>query len=337
MTFKTRPQVPMQDLKTPIAKYPRAETNPDSMKSISVCMFLFCFSLSTATAQTPSAKTVDATQNERIANGTVVPLWDKGAPGFEGRRNEPEKAESYWVANIHNPTITVFLPPAELANGTAVLIAPGGGHKELGFKGEGVEPAEFFNKLGVAAFALKYRLGNDKAIAGPKPYVTDVHARQDGHRAMRLIRSKAVEWGIDPNRIGIMGFSAGGQLAAMVVYDPKEGDPSSTDKVEQSSSKVNFQIQIYPGGGYIPEKIPSDAPPAFLLAAIDDKGPAKTLLGLAEKYRDAGRQVELHLFSQGGHAFNMGKRSKLITIKEWSNRMADWMNDSKLLGILPLD
>lgn len=240
-----------------------------------------------------------------------------------------------WVANIHNPSITVYLPPPGKANGTAVLIAPGGGHRELGFKGEGVEPAEFINKLGVAGFALKYRLGNDKTIDGPKPYSVDVHARQDGHRAMRLIRSHAAQWGIDPDRMGIMGFSAGGQLASMVVYDSHDGYSASVDPVERVSSKVDFQIQIYPGGGYVPDVIPQDAPPAFLLAAIDDRGPAKTLLGLEEKYREAGRPVELHLYAQDGHAFNMGNRSKLTTIKEWSTRLADWMNDSKLLETYP--
>ena len=294
-------------------------------------MLLLCLFVTTAVAQTTTSSNAIVRDKASIVKGTVIPLWEKGAPGFEDRRNEPEKAESYWVANIHNPSITVFLPTPGKANGTAVLIAPGGGHKELGFKGEGIEPAEYFNKLGVAAFALKYRLGGDKTIEGPKPYSTNVHARQDGHRAMRLIRSRAAEWGIDPNRIGIMGFSAGGQLASMVVYDPNEGNPMSEDIVDRTSSKVNFQIQIYPGGGSIPETIPADAPPAFLLAAIDDKGPAKTLLGLAEKYRSAGRPVELHLFAQGGHAFNMGNRSKLVTIKEWTSRMADWMKDSKLL------
>ena len=158
---------------------PRANMNP--LRTKAVCVLLFCWLSSTATAQTASSNSTVATQVEPIKNGTVIPLWDKGAPGFEDRRNEPEKAESYWVANIHNPSITVYLPPAGTANGTAVLIAPGGGHKELGFKGEGVEPAEYFNSLGVAAFALKYRLGNDKAIEGLKPYSVNVHARQDGH------------------------------------------------------------------------------------------------------------------------------------------------------------
>ena len=305
------------------------------MKSKSLYTCLIVLVASTANAQSTLTAPANAVGSVQISNGTRIPLWEQGAPGFEDRRNEPEKAESYWVAGIHNPSITVYLPPPGKANGTAVLIAPGGGHRELGFKGEGVEPAEFFNKLGVAGFALKYRLGNDKTIDGPKPYSVDIHARQDGHRAMRLIRSHAEKWSIDPDCIGIMGFSAGGQLASMVVYDSHDGNSTSDDPVERVSSKVDFQIQIYPGGGNIPDVIPQDAPPAFLLAAIDDRGPAKTLLGLAEKYREAKRPVELHLFAQGGHAFNMGNRSKLTTIKEWSTRLADWMKDSRLLESLP--
>ena len=219
------------------------------MKSKTLYTCLIVLVASTANAQSTLTAPANAVGSVQISNGTRIPLWEQGAPGFEDRRNEPEKAESYWVAGIHNPSITVYLPPPGKANGTAVLIAPGGGHRELGFKGEGVEPAEFFNKLGVAGFALKYRLGNDKTIDGPKPYSVDIHARQDGHRAMRLIRSHAEKWSIDPDRIGIMGFSAGGQLASMVVYDSHDGNSTSDDPVERVSSKVDFQIQIYPGGG----------------------------------------------------------------------------------------
>src|SRR6185295_10063426 len=139
--------------------------------------------------------------------------------GFENRREEAQVAKDYWVKNIHNPSITVFLPPKEKATGAAVIICPGGGHRELVFNAEGVEAAEYLNSIGVAAFALKYRLGRE---AG-SPYSIEKHAREDGQRAMRLVRSRAKEWNIDPERIGLMGFSAGGEVVSMVAFGAGAG------------------------------------------------------------------------------------------------------------------
>jgi acetyl esterase/lipase len=257
----------------------------------------------------------------------TIPLWPNGAPGFENRRNEPELAKDYWVRNIHNPSITVYLPPKEKATGAAVLICPGGGHRELVFKAEGEEAALFFNSIGVTAFALKYRLGREEG----SPYKVDKHPREDAQRAMRLIRSRAIEWNVDPNRIGIMGFSAGGEVVSMVVYSPGEGDANATDPIDRLNCLPNFQIMIYPGPLGIPDTVPATAPPAFLLTANDDRGPARVIMGLLQKYRDARIPVEAHIYAQGGHAFNMGNRSKLVSLKGWSQRMADWMTDNYIL------
>ncbi|HEX8985777.1 MAG TPA: alpha/beta hydrolase [Bryobacteraceae bacterium] len=256
-----------------------------------------------------------------------VPLWPNGAPGFESRRNEPPLAKDYWIRNIHNPSITVYLPPKEKATGAAVVIAPGGGHRLLVFKAEGDDPARYLNSIGVAAFALKYRLGREEG----SPYSVE-HAREDGQRALRLVRSRAKEWNIDPNRIGMMGFSAGGEVVSMVTYSPREADPNAPDPIDRVSSRPDFVIQIYPGPGWIPDKIPAGAPPAFLLAANDDPCCSDSTVGLLLKYREAHIPVEAHIFTHGGHGFNMGYRSQLATLKGWPQRLADWLADNQLLS-----
>src|SRR6185295_15238149 len=208
-------------------------------------------------------------------------------------------------------SITALLPPRDKANGAAVLICPGGGHRELVFKAEGLDAAQYLNTLGVAGFALKYRLGREEG----SPYSVEKHPREDAQRAMRLIRSHAKEWNLDPKRIGIMGFSAGGEVVSMVAYDSGEGDPKAADAIDRLNSRPDFQIMVYPGPIGIPEVIPPTAPPAFLIVANDDKGAARTITSLFQKYRDAKVPVETHVYARGGHAFNMGNRSKLATVK----------------------
>jgi len=143
----------------------------------------------------------------------AISLWPDGAPGFESRKDIPEQAASYWVKNINNPSLTVFLPPKEKANGAAVVICPGGGFRELVFGAEGVEPAKYFNNLGVAAFVLKYRLFRET-----NSIYTAESPHEDGLRAMRLVRSRAAEWGVDTNRIGMVGYSAGGEVVSMTTF-----------------------------------------------------------------------------------------------------------------------
>jgi acetyl esterase/lipase len=256
-----------------------------------------------------------------------IPLWPGGAPGFEARRNEAPIAKDYWISNIHNPSITVYLPPKDKATGAAVVICPGGGHRQLVFNAEGDEPARYLNSIGVAAFVLKYRLAREPG----SPYSIEKHARQDGQRAMRLVRSRAKEWGIDTNRIGIMGFSAGGEVVSIVSFGSADGDPSAADPIDRVSCRPDFIIMIYPGPLGAPDVVPSDAPPAFLLAAGDDLGPASTITGLLQRYRAAKVPVEIHIYARGGHGFNMGNRSRLQTLRGWPARLADWLADNYIL------
>lgn len=254
----------------------------------------------------------------------VLPLWANGAPGSESRKNEPEQAKEWWVKNVHNPSITVFRPSADKANGTAILICPGGGHRALGFNGEGVDVAKYLNGLGITAFVLKYRLFREENST-----YTEKTPQIDARRALRQIYTHADEWKLDTSKIGMMGFSAGGEVVSWVAYDKGPPDPTAKDPIDRAPSKVHFQILIYPGPLGIPEAVVNaDSPPAFLLAANDDACCSGPLVDLLSKYRAAKVPVELHLYAKGDHAFNMGKRSTLISIQAWPQRLADWLKDS---------
>lgn len=259
--------------------------------------------------------------------GAVVPLWKNGAPGFEEKRNEPEQAKDWWVKNIHNPSLTVFLPDKEKATGAAVIICPGGGHRELVYNAEGVEAAEYLNSIGVAAFVLKYRLAREPN----SPYKLETHVKDDAHRALRLVRSRAAAWGVDIHRVGMLGFSAGGEVVSMIAYDDGAGDEKAKDPVDRLNGRPDFQMLVYPGPGFIPESVPSTAPPAFLLAANDDACCSGPVVDLLVKYRKANVSIEVHLYAQGKHAFNMGKRSSLNSIKTFPHRMGDWLKDNGYL------
>lgn len=260
-----------------------------------------------------------------------IPLWPKGAPGFENRRDEPEQAKDWWVKNIHNPSITVYRPTADKADGAAVLICPGGGHRALVYDAEGRDAATFLNGLGVTAFVLKYRLAREEN----SPYTLEQHVRQDAYRAMRLIRSRADEWSIDPGRLGVMGFSARGEVAAMIAYAPGDGDSTAPDPVDRLNGKPDFQILVYPGPLFIPDSVAADAPPAFMVAAIDDECCSAPVLNLLQHYQQAHVRAEAHVYARGGHAFNMGKRSTLATLQTWPKRLADWLADNYILNPPP--
>ena len=260
-----------------------------------------------------------------IEAGFIIPLWEGGAPGFESRKDEPEKNENGTITNIHFPTLTAFLPSKEKANGIAIIVVPGGGLAKLGFQNGGVEPAQFLSERGYAAFVLKYRLPREVGL----PYKIEEHLPQDGQRAVRLVRSKASEFGIDPEKVGMLGFSAGGEVVSITSYKSGAGATNAADPVDRLNGKPNFQMLVYPGPVGIPSKLPKDAPPAFMLIAADDPH-TSVLLNLMQRFREVGVDYEAHIYARGGHGFGMGKRAKSESIQHWPDRMLDWLNDEVL-------
>ena len=194
-----------------------------------------------------------------VPGGKVVVLWPAGSPTlkrFDQKeeltfdRKRPDHVQR--VVNINNPSIELHLAPADKANGTAIVVAAGGGNKELWVGPEGVEAAEWLNQRGVSAFVLRYRL---------RPYDSAVDALADTQRSIRLIRANAKEWGVDPGKVGVMGFSAGGEQAARVALNFDRGNPDAADPVEKQSDRPDFVILVYAGWRELDlSRVPKDTP-----------------------------------------------------------------------------
>jgi endo-1,4-beta-xylanase len=262
----------------------------------------------------------------------VVPLWPNGAPGSEARKDEKEVVgvhlrDTPIVYNIHNPNLTVYLPAAGTATGAAIIVAPGGGHMFLSYIHEGTGVTEWLSQHGIAAFLLKYRLAKDQA--GNSPYKVEPDALADAQRSIRLVRSRAAEWGIDPARIGFMGFSAGGELAVLATTHADPGKSDSADPVEQQSSRPDFTVLGYPGISPDKVTITSGMPPVFMFSAYDDARTSITNASLFLKYRAAGVPAEIHIYNEGGHGF--GIRNRPLPVSSWPQRLLEWMGDRKLL------
>ena len=260
-----------------------------------------------------------------FAERAEILLWPGGAPGSEGRTAEEKVVTSAGgerqVSSVHKPSITPFLPPKDKSTGAAVLVIPGGGHRVLCVDHAGAFVAEWLAAHGIAAFVLKHRLAREEGST----YTIERDALADTQRAMRLIRSRAAEWGVDPARLGAVGFSAGGELVALAWMRPSEGAAEAADPIERQSARPAFQGLIYPGrsGDVVPGK---DAPPAFL--ACGEKDRQDIAEGLAEMYlrfKRAGVSAELHVYAGVGHGFGLRPTMK-GPLAGWPDRFAEWLD-----------
>lgn len=242
--------------------------------------------------------------------GKQVSLWPNGAPGVGKRRTEPEIAKDYWVRNVNNPSLTVFRP--QRRNGTAVIVIPGGAHKLLVWTTEGVNVARALDRYGLTAFVLKYRLAREEG----SPYSIE-DAVTDVRRAVRWVRAHAGEYGVDPKRIGIMGFSAGGELVSLEADNLPKSHAQPADAVDSFSDRPDFQILVFPG---------PLGTPAFITGGSKDDCCAAPAVALYEQLRTGGRDAELHMYAGAGHAFNLDESNR-ISIVHWPDRLADWLAD----------
>ena len=264
------------------------------------------------------------------AEPQIVYLWPNGAPGSEGKTSEEvvkvQPAGDRVISNVHKPSITVYLPSKETATGASVVIAPGGGHSALWADHEGNNIAKYLQERGVAGFVLKYRLAREKEST----YTIEGTSLQDTQRAIKLVKSKSAEWGVDLERIGVIGFSAGGELAALAATHVDEGKADAVDAIDRLSSKVGFFGLMYPA---IPKDMPlaKDMPPSFLICGENDR--QNISQGLPELYlamKKAGAQTELHVYTKVGHGFGLRPTLK-GPVGQWPQRFYEWMEARGLL------
>ncbi len=262
----------------------------------------------------------------------IIPLWPESAAGADEWPPAEQEAVrpngSRGIRNVTRPTLTAYLPDPRSSSGqaakAAVIVCPGGAWHYLATHHEGVDVATWLTAHGIAAFILKYRLvhtGDDfnreieEAIADPARLAAVISAIEplvlaDGQQAMRLVRQAAAEWGIAPDRIGMLGFSAGSMVATSVAL------------VHDAASRPDFLAAIYTAP-YADIPVPADAPPLFALCAADDQMAAPLSLRLFSQWRAAGHPAELHIYAQGGHGFGMKKLD--LPSDTWIERFRDWL------------
>ncbi len=272
-----------------------------------------------------------------------IPLWPHGAPGEKGDLGEEKDLSKpneglvagkplIRLANVTKPTMTIYRPTPEKNTGAAVVVCPGGGYGILALDLEGTEICEWLNSFGVTGILLKYRV--------PKRAGLEKHtaALQDAQRAMGLVRQGAKEFGIDPQRIGILGFSAGGHLSAAASTIYEERTYEAIDAADAVSCRPDFAVLVYPAYLTIKEaqdkispelKITAQTPPTFIVMTADDPLRLETALFYSLALQHAKVPVELHIYPTGGHGY--GLRPTKETVTTWPKRVEEWMQGRELL------
>lgn len=263
----------------------------------------------------------------------VLDLWPGPVPGETG----PAGAEkltgnkgSRQLTNVSKPTLTVYRPAPDKNAGVAVIVAPGGGYNFLAWDHEGEDVALWLNSLGVTGAVLKYRV--------PRRPDHPKHPLQDAQRAVSLMRTHAKEWGIDANRIGMIGFSAGGHLTAVTETNFDKSAYEPVDDADRAGCRPDFAVVIYPGGvamrgtdQLVPDvRVTKDTPPTFIAQAGDDRVGAENSVLLYLALKRAGVPAELHIYATGGHGF--GLRPSKNPVSQWPKRCEEWLRSQKLLG-----
>jgi acetyl esterase/lipase len=287
-----------------------------------------------------------ATLCASLAHGAEepIPLWPNTPPGEKGGLPEEKDLTKdtdnqvggrrlMRIGNISTPTITVYKAPADKNTGTAVLICPGGGYSILAWDLEGTEVCEWLNSIGVTGIVLKYRVPKRPDLDRFAPPL------QDAQRAMGLIRSRASEWGINPAKIGVLGFSAGGHLSANLSTNYAQRTYPKVDAADEQSARPDFSVLIYPA--YLTQKdkpldlspelkVDEKTPPAFLVHAQDDGIAAENSIGYFVALKNAKVPGELHVFPKGGHGY--GLRPTDVAVTHWPKLAEQWMRGLGLLG-----
>ena len=269
-------------------------------------------------------------------NPVVIDLWPAKPPGDvpTGEEKLTGNKGSRALTNVSKPTITIFRPEKAQDTGAAIVIAPGGGYNILAWDHEGEDVAAWLNSIGITGILLKYRVPAAKGQSRDEPSFA---SHQDAQRALSMVRSKAKEWNLDPNRIGMLGFSAGGHLTAMTAtnFDKRGYEP--VDDADKTSCRPDFAVMIYPGGVVNKEsgqlvpgiRVSKETPPCFFAHAGDDRVPAENSIQMYLALKHAGVPAELHIYSTGGHGFGM--RPGKNPVAEWPKRCEEWL---RLQGIL---